>query len=89
MKINWKARLKNHIFILNMAISVIVPLLTYYGVSPEELDTWSEIWGLILHAIKNPYILFTSFALIWNNVIDPTTKGISDSKIKDSLLEEK
>lgn len=86
MKIDWKARLKNHIFILNMIISIVLPLLTYYGVSPEELDSWKDIWTLILHAVKNPYILFTSIALIWNNIIDPTTKGINDCKIKSNIL---
>lgn len=89
MKIDWKIRLKNHIFIINMFISVIIPLLTYYGVSPEELDSWQDIGKLIMHAIKNPYILFTSIALIWNNIIDPTTKGINDCKIKNNIADKK
>lgn len=86
MRIDLKSRFKNHVFLINTIISIITPILTYYGVGTEELDSWQEIGQLILHAIKNPYILLTTIALIWNNLIDPTTKGVSDCNIKINTI---
>lgn len=75
-----KERFKNPIFWINVAISIIVPILAYYGTQASDITSWGAMFDIIKKAISNPYIVFTSIAMLWNTFIDPTTKGIKDEK---------
>lgn len=78
MKIDLKSRFKNPIFWFNTLLSFIAPILVYYKASVQDFTSWSEVLKIALEALKNPYILGLSFVSLWNNIINPTTKGISD-----------
>lgn len=39
MKINWKVRFKNPVFIAQLVMSVLVPILAYMGLTVEDLTT--------------------------------------------------
>lgn len=78
MKIDLKVRFKNPIFWFNTILSFIAPILVYYKVSAKDFTNWSDIFDIALEALKNPYVLGLSFVSLWNNIINPTTKGISD-----------
>ncbi len=78
MKIDLKARLKNPIFWINNALAFIAPILVYYKVSSQDFTSWSDVFDITLNALKNPYVLGLAFVSLWNNIINPTTKGISD-----------
>ena len=45
-KINWKVRFnkENILFIAQVIISVVVPILTYFGLQASDLTTWSKVW---------------------------------------------
>lgn len=79
-QINWKVRLKNAQFWISLALAILAPLFAYYGITGADLTTWSAVWNLIVKAVSNPYVLVTIGVSVYNAVIDPTTKGISDSK---------
>ena len=71
-KFDWKERFKNKIFWVNTILAVSTPILAYFGISGSDLTTWGSLFVLILDALKNPYVS------LWNNVINPVTKGITD-----------
>ena len=79
MKINWKVRFKNPIFIVQLALSFILPMLTYAGLRAQDLTSWSILVDLLLDSISNPYVLATVLTSVWNALNDPTTQGLCDS----------
>ena len=79
MKINWKVRFKNPVFLAQLFLSVVIPVTTYGGLTLQDLTTWKEVGDLFLSAVKNPYILGCIVVSVWNCINDPTTAGISDS----------
>ena len=79
MKINWKVRLKNPVFWVGLAVAIVLPILTYLGMSWEDMTTWAALGNALLQAVKNPVILVSVLVSVWNLINDPTTKGLSDS----------
>lgn len=79
MKINWKVRLKNPVFWVQVAVAVILPILTYLGLSWEDMTTWPALGCVLMEAIKNPVIVVAVIVSVWNAVNDPTTAGFGDS----------
>ena len=79
--LNWKVRFnkKNILFITQVIVSVVIPVLTYFGLQASDLTTWSKVWGTFMQAISNPYVVVMAIVSLFNAVTDPTTKGISDS----------
>lgn len=79
--LNWKVRFnkKNILFIAQVIISVVIPVLTYFGLQASDLTTWSKVWETFVQAISNPYVVVMAIVSLFNAVTDPTTKGISDS----------
>lgn len=80
-KINWKVRFnkKNILFIAQVIVSVVIPVLTYFGLQASDLTTWSKVWETFIQAISNPYVVVMVIVSLFNAITDPTTKGISDS----------
>ena len=77
-KIHWKIRFKNPIFWLNVLLSVATPILAYFGINGSDLTSWSSLFSLVLDALKNPYVVGLVLVSLWNNIINPVTKGITD-----------
>ena len=79
MKINWKVRIKNPLFWVQIALSILAPVMAYMGITAEELTSWSILWATLFEAIKNPYVCALVLVSVWNAINDPTTEGVSDS----------
>lgn len=81
-KINWKVRFnkENILFIAQVVISVVIPILTYFGLQASDLTTWSKVWETFVQAISNPYVVIMAVASLFNAITDPTTRGIKDSE---------
>ena len=79
MKINWKVRLKNPVFWVQIAVAVVLPMLANLGLAWEDMTTWAALGEVLLESIKNPVIVVAVIVSVWNAVIDPTTAGIGDS----------
>ena len=77
-KFNWKKRFKNPIFWVNTLLAIATPILAYFGMSGVDLTTWDSVFNLVLNALKNPYVLGLVLVSLWNNIINPVTKGITD-----------
>ena len=77
--INWKVRVKNPIFWVQVAVAIVLPILAYLGLSWDDMTSWAALGGIFLEAIKNPVILVSVVVSVWNAVNDPTTKGLGDS----------
>lgn len=77
--INWKIRLKNPVFYVQIILAVVTPIFAYMGITAEDLTSWPYLGSVLLEAVKNPYVLTLVGVSVWNAVNDPTTSGISDS----------
>ncbi len=80
-KINWKVRFnkENILFITQVIISVVIPILTYFGLQASDLTTWSKVWETFIQAVSNPYVVVMALVSLFNAITDPTTRGIGDS----------
>ena len=79
MKINWKVRVKNPLFWVEVAAAILLPILAYLGLSWQDMTSWAALGEVLLSAIQNPVIIVASAVSVWNAITDPTTKGVSDS----------
>jgi len=80
MKINWKVRFRNPVFIAQIILAALTPILAYVGLSFADLTTWRTVWDLFAQAYSNPYLLALIVISVFNTVTDPTVKGLSDSR---------
>ena len=80
MKINWTVRFKNPVFWRNIIISIVAPILAYYGLNWEQITTWAALGDLFIQAAGNPVVIVAVAVSIWNAINDPTTAGDSDSE---------
>ena len=77
MKINIPVRMKNPWF----WIGLVGVILSAMGVSPEMFTSWEAVGQAVRELVSNPYMLGCVAMAILGVVTDPTTKGISDSKL--------
>ena len=82
MKINWKVRFSkdNVSFLIRFVLSILIPILVYFGLETKDLTSWGIVWELFIKFISNPYLIFLSIFNGLNILFDPTTKGLSDSE---------
>lgn len=80
MKINWKVRFRNPVFIAQIILAALTPILAYVGLSFADVTTWGTLWDLFAQAYSNPYLLALIVVSVFNTVTDPTVKGLSDSR---------
>ena len=79
MKLNLKVRFKNPVFWVQIALSILLPIMTYYGLTPQDITTWEKLGTMIWNALQNPYVLAMVAGSVWNALTDPTTEGLGDS----------
>ena len=77
---NWNVRFKNPLFIAQMILAVLTPILAYAGLTVKDLTTWKALGDLIIGALSNPYVLGLVVVSLFNAVTDPTTSGVKDSE---------
>lgn len=79
-KINWLVRFKNPVFIAGFVLSIVMPILTYFGFKWEDMTTWAALGNVFVEAVKNPVVVVAVIVSVWNTINDPTTAGLSDSQ---------
>ncbi len=84
--INFKVRLKNPVFYMQLILAIVTPVFAYTGITASEITSWAALRNIIIQALSNPYILFLVASSLYNAIIDPTTRGMGDSK-RASLYE--
>lgn len=77
---NLKVRFKNPVFIFQLVMAIISPILAYAGLTSQDITTWAKLGELLLMAVQNPYVLGLVVLSVWGVLNDPTTKGFKDSK---------
>jgi len=79
MKINWRIRLKNPIFLIQILCGFFGPIFAYFGLVWEDMKTWGCLLNVLIKAIQNPVVVVAVLISVFNAVTDPTTKGMGDS----------
>lgn len=80
MKINFAVRFKNPIFLVQLFMSVLLPILAYAGLTVQDMTSWGILLNTFVEAFKNPYVVGTIIVSVWGVITDPTTKGFKDSE---------
>ena len=80
MKINWKIRRKNPVFLAQLACAVVMPLITGMGYEWSQMTTWATLGEVLAAALGNPVVVVAMVVSVFNLITDPTTSGLSDSK---------
>ena len=80
MKINWKVRISNPLWWVQIGLSVLTPIMAYAGINASDVTTWAALGNLLLGAISNPYVLSLVAVSVWNACNDPTVAGLGDSQ---------
>ncbi|MBS6251372.1 MAG: hypothetical protein KH546_11445 [Clostridiales bacterium] len=52
--INWKVRLKNPTFWIQLVIALVSPILVGLGVQWQDMTTWAALWDALCNAVSNP-----------------------------------
>lgn len=78
---NLKVRFKNPIFIIQLILAILTPILAYAGLTVQDITSWAILGEILIGAIKNPYVLGLIAVSVWNALNDPTTAGIMDSDL--------
>lgn len=78
--LDFKSRIKNPIFWVNIILSIGAPILAYYGISPKDVTSWSGLFDIIKNSLSNPYVVVMIVIAVWNTIINPVTKGVFDPK---------
>lgn len=76
---NLKVRFKNPVFVAQLILAILTPILAYAGLTVQDLTSWQALGEILLGAIRNPYVLGLIVVSVWNALNDPTTAGITDS----------
>jgi len=76
---NLKVRFKNPVFIAQLFLAILLPILSYAGLTVQDLTTWAALGNVLIGALQNPYVLGLIIVSIWNALNDPTTAGLTDS----------
>lgn len=76
---NLKVRFRNPIFIAQLILAILTPILAYAGLTVQDLTSWTALGKILFGAIKNPYVLGLIAVSVWNALNDPTTAGVTDS----------
>lgn len=76
---NLKVRFKNPVFIAQLILAILTPILAYAGLTFQDLTSWETLGKILLGAISNPYVLGLIAVSVWNALNDPTTAGVTDS----------
>lgn len=82
--INLKIRLKNPVFVIQLVLAILTPILAYAGLKAEDLTTWDRLIKLFIDAFKNPYVLSLVFVSVFNAFNDPTTPGLKDKRLDEN-----
>ena len=80
MKINWKVRLKNPIWWMEVASALLLPMLAAVGLRWEDMTSWSALFAVLRASGQNPVTVSAVAVSLWNAVTDPTTAGLGDSE---------
>lgn len=55
--INLKVRLKNPVFLAQLVMAIIMPILAYFGLTAQDMNSWSTLGKTLFDAISNPYVV--------------------------------
>lgn len=79
MSINWKVRIKNPVWWVQLAGTILLTALAYNQMEPTSLTSWAAVWEIVKGIAMNPYLLGLCAWSVWNSINDPTVAGVSDS----------
>lgn len=69
-KINWKAKLDDPLFYVQVIVSFSLPVAAYLGIKTTDITTWGALFNNISRALNNPYCVGIGLISVFNALID-------------------
>lgn len=69
-KINWKAKLDDPLFYVQVIVSFSLPVAAYLGIKTTDITTWGALFNSISRALNNPYCVGIGLISVFNALID-------------------
>lgn len=90
-KFDWRTKFQNPVFIAQLLLAILAPILGYVGMSYESITSWAILGELLLGALGNPYCLALVVVSVWFVITNPNTPGATDvpKQVKESMDSEK
>lgn len=79
MLFNWKIRKENIVFVVQIFLSILTPILAYFGLTAQDVTSWTVFGGILWDAVQNPYVVGLVLVNVWSAINDPTSPGLTDS----------
>lgn len=90
-KINWKAKLDDPLFYVQVIVSFSLPVAAYLGIKTTDITTWGALFNNIMRALNNPYCVGIGLISVFNALIDSEiyeAAELLDEEVKDEDKEE-
>lgn len=78
--INWKTRFKNPQFWVPFMLFLFSTIGSVAHVTEADVTTWNGVVQIVKNIVMNPAQLFALVFALYGHIVDPTTKGFSDSQ---------
>lgn len=78
-RFDWKVKFQNPIFIAQLVLAILAPILSYVGMSYEAITSWAILGDLLSGALQNPYCLGLVVISVWYVITNPNTPGVTDT----------
>ena len=88
MKINWKVRVKNPVFWINLAAAIVLPVLTYLGLNWSDTVSYTHL-VTVINTVYADYITNDSVTSIVNDLysrIEQTSEEILSTAVSYTHL---
>ena len=79
-KINWKVRLQNPMFYVQIVASFLLSILGYMGLTAPDITSWGILFNVVGDALMNPYCLMMALGGVYMSIVDTSSKGVSDDQ---------
>lgn len=87
-KINWKAKLNDPLFYVQMVISFSLPIAAYLGIKSTDITSWGVLFDNILKALNNPYCVGVGILSAFNALIDSENVEVETVEEPEEVLSE-
>lgn len=83
---NWKVRLNNPLWYVQMGLAILLPILGYFGLTAEDITSWGIFFDTLTQAVSNPFVWVLVVSSVVNACNDPTTKGLKDGELAKTYI---
>ena len=68
---------RNLTVLVQAIMSVVVPVLSYMGLTAKDITSWGKLFDIINSAFQNPYVIVLAITSLWYTFNNPTESKVA------------